>query len=85
LHLTAHDNRSCPAWVDGVLRKALHPSPDKRYAEVSEFIHDLHYPRPEFVNAGRPPLIERNPEAFYKALSLVLAVIAVAELILLLR
>ena len=80
-----HDNRSCPAWVDGVLRKALHPSPDKRYAEVSEFIHDLHYPRPEFVNAGRPPLIERNPEAFYKALSLVLAVIAVAELILLLR
>ncbi len=78
-------NRSCPAWVDGVMRQALHPNPDKRYGEVSEFLHDLHYPKPEFVNAGRTPFIERNPNAFYKVLSLVLALVAIGEAVLLLR
>lgn len=78
-------NRTCPPWVDGALRQALHPQPEKRHAEVAEFVHDLHYPRREFVNAARPPLIERNPEAFWQGVSLVLALIAVAELILLYR
>jgi serine/threonine protein phosphatase PrpC len=73
-------NRSCPAWIDGALRKALHPYPERRYAEVSEFIHDLYYPRQEFVNAVRPPLIERNPEAFWKGVSLVLALVVVTQL-----
>lgn len=77
-----HFNRSCPAWVDGALRKALHPHPDRRYAEVSEFIHDLYYPRREFVNAVRPPLIERNPEALWKGLSLVLALLLTGQLML---
>jgi serine/threonine protein phosphatase PrpC len=75
-------NRSCPAWIDGALRKALHPHPERRYAEVSEFIHDLYHPRREFVNAVRPPLIERNPEAFWKGVSLLLAIALGAELIL---
>lgn len=78
-------NRRCPPWVDGALRKALHPHPDRRHADVSEFLHDLHHPRPEFVNAARPPLIERNPEAFWKGLSLVLGLIALAELLWLTR
>lgn len=77
-----HYNRSCPAWIDGALRKALHPHPDRRYAEVAEFIHDLHHPRREFMNAVRPPLIERNPEALWKGVSLVLAVLLVGQLIL---
>ncbi len=77
-----HYNRSCPAWIDGALRKALHPHPERRYAEVSEFIHDLYHPRREFVNAVRPPLIERNPEALWKGVSLVLAVILVGQLML---
>jgi serine/threonine protein phosphatase PrpC len=78
-------NRRCPPWVDGALRQALHPHPEKRHAEVSELLHDLHYPRREFVNAARPPLIERNPEAFWQGVSLVLALVAIAELILLYR
>ncbi|GGY67264.1 bifunctional protein-serine/threonine kinase/phosphatase [Marinobacter zhanjiangensis] len=78
-----HYNRSCPAWIDGALRKALHPHPDRRYAEVSEFIHDLYHPRREFVNAVRPPLIERNPEALWKGVSLVLAILLAGQLILL--
>ncbi len=77
-----HYNRSCPAWIDGVLRKALHPYPDRRYAEVSEFIHDLYHPRREFLNAVRPPLIERDPEVFWKAVSLLLAVALIVQLVL---
>jgi len=77
-----HYNRSCPAWVDGALRKALHPYPERRYAEVSEFVHDLYHPRREFVNAVRPPLLERNPEAFWKGVSLVLVVLLVGQLML---
>jgi len=77
-----HYNRGCPAWIDGALRKALHPYPDHRYAEVSEFLHDLRHPRPEFINAERPPLIERNPETFWKGVSLVLTVILVTQLVL---
>ena len=78
----SHYNRGCPAWIDGPLRKALHPYPDHRYAEVSEFLHDLRHPRPEFINAERRPLIERNPEAFWKGVSLALAAIVVAQLVL---
>ncbi|MEH6356677.1 MAG: bifunctional protein-serine/threonine kinase/phosphatase [Marinobacter sp.] len=77
-----HYNRSCPAWVDGALRKALHPHPDSRYAEVSEFIHDLYYPRDEFVRAVRPPLIERNPEALWKGISLLLTLLLVGQAVL---
>lgn len=78
-------NRSCPHWIDGPLRKALHPYAHKRYDEVSEFLHDLHYPRPEFMNAARPPLIERNPEAFWRGVSLVLTLIVLGQLFLLAR
>ncbi|QCF25456.1 bifunctional protein-serine/threonine kinase/phosphatase [Hydrocarboniclastica marina] len=77
-----HYNRSCPTWIDGALRKALHPKPDRRYEDVSEFIHDLYHPRREFVNAVRPPLLERNPEAFWKGVSGLLAVLLIVQLIL---
>ena len=79
-HPVSQYNRGCPAWIDGALRKALHPYPGHRHAEVSEFLHDLRHPRPEFINAERPPLIERNPEAFWKGLSLVLTGIVIAQL-----
>ena len=29
-----HDRREIPEWVDGAIRKAVHPVPDKRYAYV---------------------------------------------------
>lgn len=74
-------NRSCPAWVDGALRKALQPRPERRQGDVTEFLHDLHHPRPELANATRAPLIERNPEAFWKGLAALLAIIALAELL----
>jgi serine/threonine protein kinase len=70
------DNREIPAWIDDVLRKSVHPNPNQRYAELSEFIFDLRHPNNEFLNKTRLPLLARHPVVFWKSVSLVLAVIA---------
>lgn len=67
------DKRAIPAWVDFALRKALQPTPEKRYEEISEFLHDLRNPNPDFMRQARAPLIERNPLKFWKGLSFILA------------
>ncbi len=69
------DDREILPWVDEAIKKAVHPDPSKRYAELSEFVFDLHHPNREFLNRNRPPLLERHPVAFWKAVSLVLAVV----------
>ena len=68
-----HEDREIPAWIDGVLRKAVHVSRAKRYAELSEFLYDLRHPNAAFLNKTRAPLFERNPAAFWKGVSLLLA------------
>jgi serine/threonine protein kinase len=75
------DHREIPAWFDDVLRKATHPDPNKRYEELSEFIYDLRHPNKSSLSKARPPLIERNPVAFWKGVSLLL-VIVIAVLLL---
>ncbi|MFZ3204524.1 MAG: bifunctional protein-serine/threonine kinase/phosphatase [Pseudomonas sp.] len=70
-------DREIPAWIDDVLRKALHPSPPRRYQELSEFVFELRQPNQEFLNKARPPLVERNPVFFWKSVSLILAVVIV--------
>lgn len=66
------EDREIPAWMDGVLKKAVHPDPYKRYEALSEFIFDLRHPNREFLNKNRPPLMERNPVLFWKSVSLIL-------------
>lgn len=75
-----HD-REVPAWVDDVLRKALHPDPYKRYEELSEFVFELRQPSQAFLNKARPPLMERNPVLFWKGVSLTLTIALVVLLI----
>lgn len=65
--------RSTPAWIDHTLRRALQTDPDKRYPALSEFVHDLRQPNPAYLNRERPPLLERNPVAFWQGLSGILA------------
>jgi serine/threonine protein kinase/serine/threonine protein phosphatase PrpC len=67
-----HDDREIPAWIDEAIRKAVHPNPNKRYGELSEFVFDLHHPNKEFLSKTRPPLIERNPVIFWKSVSFIL-------------
>jgi serine/threonine protein phosphatase PrpC/ribosomal protein L39E len=66
------DNREIPAWIDGALRKALHPDPRQRYEELSEFVFDLRHPNKAFLKTSNVPLIERDPLVFWKTLSAVL-------------
>jgi len=65
-------DREIPAWIDGVLKKAVHPDPARRYEELSEYLFDLRHPNEAFLRSAAAPLIERNPLLFWKALSLVL-------------
>ncbi|MGR8930142.1 MAG: protein kinase domain-containing protein [Gammaproteobacteria bacterium] len=76
-----HDEREIPAWIDEVLKKAVHPNPYRRYDDLSEFIHELREPNPAFLNKSRPPLMERDPVLFWKGVSLMLTLIIVALLI----
>jgi serine/threonine protein kinase len=74
------DQRAIPAWIDGVLRKAVHPDPDRRYQALSEYLFDLRHPNQAFLQQARVPLVERNPLMFWKALSLLLAVLVIVLL-----
>jgi serine/threonine protein kinase len=73
----AEHRRDVPMWVDGALKKALHPDPNRRYAELSELVHDLRHANAALL-ARHPPLIERNPLAFWKGVSLLLAIAVLA-------
>lgn len=66
----SEERRDIPPWIDGAIRKALHPDPLKRYQDVDEFLFDLRQPRREFLAATKQPLVERNPLLFWKLLSL---------------
>jgi serine/threonine protein kinase/serine/threonine protein phosphatase PrpC len=69
-----NDTRDIPAWIDGALKKAVHPDPYQRYEELSEFVFDLRHPNKKFVESAAKPLIERDPLLFWKCLSAILFV-----------
>lgn len=75
------DEREIPAWIDEVLKKAVHPTPAKRYQELSEFVYDLRHPNRAYLNRTRAPLLERNPVAFWKGVAFMLAVAIVYLLV----
>lgn len=74
------DNGEIPAWIDGALRRAVHPDPNQRYESLSEYTFDLRHPNAKFLNASAKPLIERNPLLFWKCTTVILACIVVALL-----
>jgi len=69
------DNREIPAWIDGALKKAVHPDPYQRYDELSEFIFDLRHPNKSLLELSSGPLAARNPTLFWKLLSVGLFII----------
>ncbi|MGE0012896.1 MAG: protein kinase [Azoarcus sp.] len=69
------EHREIPAWIDPALAKAVHPDPNKRYQELSEFIYDLRHPNNTLLGKGPPPLIERNPLVFWQTLSFCLSLL----------
>ncbi|WP_316186885.1 MULTISPECIES: bifunctional protein-serine/threonine kinase/phosphatase [unclassified Bradyrhizobium] len=79
-HPASGDDQTVPLWIDGALRRAVHPVAAKRYESLSEFVFDLRHPNPAYIGGGRTPLIERNPLLFWKATT---ALLAIAVIILL--
>ncbi|MDA9509635.1 protein kinase [Bradyrhizobium sp. CCBAU 11386] len=69
----ADDDRNVPAWVDGALKRALHPDPYKRHEDLSEFVFELRTPNPAYLDTRITPLLERSPLMFWKLTSAALA------------
>lgn len=69
-----------PEWLDRVLKKALQPQAARRQQALSEFLHDLHEPGPEFMTRDRTPLQQRHPLLFWRGLTLVFGVATVVLL-----
>jgi len=75
--------RGIPGWIDGALRKALHPDPYKRHEDLSELMFELRNPNPAYLNTRITPLLERNPLMFWKLISAALACVVIVLLALL--
>lgn len=73
------DDREIPVWIDGALRRAVHPDPSRRYEAVSEFAFDLRHPNPAYLAPS--PLLERHPMLFWQCLCLILACVSLALLL----
>jgi len=74
------DNNEIPAWIDGTLRRAVHPDPYKRYESLSEYTFDLRHPNAKYLNPSNTPLVERNPPLFWKTATVILAIFVLALL-----
>jgi serine/threonine protein phosphatase PrpC len=72
-------NRDIPPWIDGALKRAVHPDPYKRYESLSEYVFDLRHPNAKYLDTA-PPLIERNPSLFWKCATAILACVALVLL-----
>ncbi len=69
------DNRDTPSWIDGAIRKATQPNPNRRYGELSEFVFDLRHPNKSLMDSSPTPLIARNPLLFWQGIAAGLFVI----------
>ncbi|MCB5185026.1 bifunctional protein-serine/threonine kinase/phosphatase [Methylobacillus gramineus] len=76
MYISALDERRpVPAWMDDVLKKAVHPNPYRRYQALSEFIYDLQQPSQDFLNKHQVALLEKNPLLFWKLTTVILSML----------
>ncbi|GAB3285674.1 bifunctional protein-serine/threonine kinase/phosphatase [Parahaliea aestuarii] len=76
----ATDDNDVPAWVDAALRRAVQMDPMKRQGELSEFLYELRHPGADFLARDKPPLLERNPVAFWQGVAVVQLLLILALL-----
>ena len=79
-HPVTDCNPGVPVWVDGALRKAVSLNPERRHELLSEFVYELSRPNPQYLKSGRPPLIERNPVAFWRGATIFFLLTTLAAL-----
>ena len=81
----AQINPEVPHWIDRALQKSVAIERGRRYAALSEFMHDLSHPNPAFAVGTPEPLIERNPLLLWKGVALLLFLLNMLWLFLLSR
>jgi serine/threonine protein kinase len=78
----SHARPDLPAWLDAVLAKAVNVDPARRFADATEFAHELELGaalgRP--AAAAKKPLYERDPVRFWQLIALGLAIVILALL-----
>ncbi len=62
-------NPLIPIWLDGALKKGLRFKPERRYDDVSEFLHELQKPNPKYKKHYKAALLDANPVLFWQVLS----------------
>mgnify|MGYP001942308854 FL=1 len=67
-------NSEVPIWIDGAIKKGLRYEPERRYEEVSEFLHELQTPNPKYKKRNDAALLARNPVLFWQMASTVLLI-----------
>lgn len=76
------EDRDIPAWLDGVIRQAVHPLPHRRYEALSEFIYQLHHPSADIQARSQAPWTLHQRLIFWQrtaaALFLVVVFLSVA-------
>lgn len=74
------DDRELPAWLDAVIRQAVHPLPQRRHEALSAFIHQLQHPAPATLAQARVPATLARRLQFWQrtAAALVVAVVVLA-------
>ncbi|MFT4020545.1 MAG: protein kinase [Acinetobacter sp.] len=61
--------KDIPIWVDHALEKAVHPNPESRYEDISEFMYDLNHPNPQFLHTVHKSFADKNPVLFWQIVS----------------
>lgn len=77
-------NPMIPLWLDGALEKSVRVDHRLRYDSHSEFYHDLIHPNESFMKNSLP-LAEKDPIAFWQAISVGLLIGNIILLYLLLK
>ncbi len=83
LHYVAARNyrADLPVWMDKALEKALRKNPQRRYGELSEFVHDLGNPNSELMVHVSEPLLVRNPIGFWRGVAIAAVVLNILLLV----
>ncbi len=62
-------NPLVPFWIDAAIKKSLRYDPERRFGDVSEFLHELQQPNPKYKQQYRIISMGKNPIRFWQYLS----------------
>lgn len=74
-------NTEIPAWLDAAIKKSVVVNPRNRYHTLSEFMQDITMANEKLYKKDFVPIVEKNPQLFWKTSTLICIVIIVALLL----